>query len=73
MQKFYVGSLASVIDKLPDMEDEKYDYSLSINEGIINNQNVTSSKVTVNVAQVSDKDVSLTLNVKGLDVMVKIK
>ncbi len=73
MQKFYVGSLASVIDKLPDMEDEKYDYSLSINEGIINNQNVTSSKVTVNVAQVSDKDVSLTLNVKGLDVNGKDK
>lgn len=73
MQKFYVGSLASVIDKLPDMEDEKYDYSLSVNEGIINNQNVTSSKVTVNVAQVSDKDVSLTLNVKGLDVNGKDK
>lgn len=67
MQKFYVGSLASVIDKLPDMEDEKYDYSLSVNEGIINNQNATNSKVTVNVAQVSDKDVSLTLNIKGLD------
>lgn len=73
MQKFYVGSLASVIDKLPDMEDEKYDYSLSVNEGIINNQNVTSSKVTVNVAQVSDKEVSLTLNVKGLDVNGKDK
>ena len=55
------------------MEDEKYDYSLSVNEGIINNQNVTSSKVTVNVAQVSDKDVSLTLNVKGLDVNGKDK
>lgn len=73
MQKFYVGSLASVIDKLPDMEDEKYDYSLSVNEGIINNQNATNSKVTVNVAQVSDKDVSLTLNVKGLDVNGKDK
>lgn len=67
MQKFYVGSLASVIDKLPDMEDEKYDYSLSVNEGIINNQNVTSSKVTINVAQVSEDPISLTLKVKGLD------
>lgn len=73
MQKFYVGSLTSVIDKLPDMEEVKYDYSLSVNEGIINNQNVSNSKVTVNVAQVSEKDVDLTLNIKGLDIAGKDK
>lgn len=51
IKKFYVGATSNVIDNLPEVEVEDYDYTLTVNNNnIINNTN-TSSEVVIKLVR----------------------
>lgn len=70
IKKYVVGLTDEIINTLPEKEEEVIDsnYEIQVNEnGMINRQTATNTKLKINVAKTLDKDTTYTVYAKTAD------